>query len=259
MPAPIIWLASYPRSGNTWMRTLLYAYFHGKPESSKDVGRRFPDLHVEGQFDPAAPGRQIVKTHLPFGPSHAHIDRTAGAIVMLRHPKDVLLSSLDFHHVLGTKTNAGGLDADRFADVFIEQGGDPIWIHNGFGTWTQFYDSWTQNPTTPRLVLKYEEMRADAVPGLRRAIEFLGEPVDEPRLESAAKAASFDNMRAMEIREKAKAPSKNVFFGGSQANLRKGELFMRKGRVGASLDDIRPGLDEAFERAFGPALRRHGY
>ncbi|MFN0131143.1 MAG: sulfotransferase domain-containing protein [Phycisphaerales bacterium] len=259
MPAPIIWLASYPRSGNTWMRTLLFSYFHGRPESSKDIAKHFPDLHVEGQYDPAAAGRQIVKTHLPFGPNHAHIERTAGAIVMLRHPKDVLLSSLDFHHVLGTKTNMGGLEPDRFADVFIEQGGDPIWIQNGFGSWAQFYDSWSEETGTPRLVLKYEEMRADAVPGLRRAVQFLGEAADESRLAQAAKMASFDNMRAMEIREKAKAPAKNVFFGGNQGNLRKGELFMRKGRVGASLDDIRPGLDAAFERAFGAALGRHGY
>lgn len=41
----IIWLASYPRPGNTFLRFLLYHYFFGKLESSTELESKIPDLH----------------------------------------------------------------------------------------------------------------------------------------------------------------------------------------------------------------------
>ena len=47
----IIWLASYPKSGNTWLRFLLYNYLFGEVRRSGDIARRIPDIHTLTTLD----------------------------------------------------------------------------------------------------------------------------------------------------------------------------------------------------------------
>jgi len=70
----ITWLAFYPKSGNTWMRFLLYSYFYGNIDDSHEVGLRIPDIH-------ALPGQRIAQgahgSHLcnsSFGVQNQQID-----------------------------------------------------------------------------------------------------------------------------------------------------------------------------------------
>ena len=42
----VTWLASYPKSGNTWLRFLLYSYYYGSVTVSAQVAERIPDIHA---------------------------------------------------------------------------------------------------------------------------------------------------------------------------------------------------------------------
>ena len=269
-PAPsIVWLASYPRSGNTWARTLLHAYAHGPPAASAEVAATVPDLHAPtyggGVARPfGSTGTTLVKTHFLWSPQHPHAAATTGAICFVRHPKDVLLSSLNFHRVMGSKGGAPGqrasadFDEAAYVRTFINRAGDPGFIDAGYGSWEQNVRSWTQRFEPRRLVVKYHELRAQPEHWLRAMLEFLGEPIDEPRLARALAAGSFEAMRALEVREKSTSATRSHFFGGSMATLRKGHRFMDQGRVGGTLAPVVPGADGPFDHRFGGWIDEFG-
>ncbi|MEQ8770176.1 MAG: sulfotransferase domain-containing protein [Phycisphaerales bacterium] len=264
----IVWLASYPRSGNTWVRTLLHAYAHGEVADTTAVARTIADLHIPehgGRPTPYADsGKTLIKTHFPWSASHPYAPATAGAIVLVRHPRDVLLSSLNFHRVVGSqvagKTGAAktAFDDADYVRTFIAKGGDPGYEHAGYGSWERNLRSWTDALEHPKLIVKYHELRADPTQGLAAMLEFLGEQVDPDRVGRAVAAASFDSMRALEVREKTASGDKNPFFGGSGATLKKGHRFMHQGRVNASLEGIVPGADAKLDAAFARAIEDFG-
>lgn len=267
----VYWLASYPRSGNTWVRTLLHGYWHGQPDTSAQIARTVPDLHAHSfgtaGLELAATDRIVIKTHLTWSDKHPAKASTAGAIYLIRNPRDVLLSCLNFHRVMGSKMGFGeGTKPQDFAKLepaycrtWIRLGGDPTWQQAGFGTWEENYRTWKESCPEPVAVVRYDELRKDPGAQLRRIIEAVGETPDEDRVARALKVGSFDNMRALENREKGRSQKWNPFFGGTGSTLRAGIRFMDKGRVGGSLDAIEPGLDAAFDKRFGPILTEMGF
>src|SRR5262245_186581 len=106
MTTQIHWLASFPKSGNTWVRFLLYHYFYGDIADSRAIGSRIPDIHA-GDFDRASTltRTQLVKTHWGLSPQMPHVDRTAGAIYIVRRPQDVLWSMLNYYRLRDAKAN----------------------------------------------------------------------------------------------------------------------------------------------------------
>lgn len=259
-----VWLASYPKSGNTWVRFLLANYFLGEVRSSRDVAKAIPDLHVKGQYPPLAPwltparGHLLAKTHLALTPAHPGVDQTAAFIYIIRHPKDVLLSSLNHRRLEGEEpVKALGPFSDaQYVRLFIDGGGDPIWREMGYGTWKSHAESWLTGQRVPHLCLRYEELRADPALHLRAMLGFLGEPSDEARLAQAVKRSSFEQLRALEIREKHQGASHGVF-AGDRSSMKKGIFFMNKGKTGQTLGALGPGLDEAFGKRFDAAIREY--
>ncbi|MBX3375350.1 MAG: sulfotransferase domain-containing protein [Phycisphaeraceae bacterium] len=276
-PGTIAWLASYPRSGSTWVRFLLTAYRHGAIGRSTDVAREVPDIHgpdavradIAARLDRGAP--LIVKTHVPWTAHHPFAARTARAVLLVRHPRDVLLSSLAFHRALGHPTPPDDAEAAR---AFIAESGDPAWRAAGFGTWSRHAQSWLDVRAYPVHVLRYEDLRADPAHALTGLLRFLGEPVSAERVARAVHMCTFDAMLALEIREKsaqvAHAPDDSGdndhadqhdfgVFVGPPHGVRTGALFMDRGRLGTSLDALSPGLDQALRERFRGELDRLGY
>src|SRR5690348_14476170 len=132
-PKPIHWIASFPKSGNTWVRFLLYHYIYGELNDSLLLGRRIPDVHAGDLPRAETQTRtQLVKTHWGIGPGMPNVERTVGAIYVVRHPKDVLLSMLNYYRL--REPGAAWTD-ERFVRLFIQGGADPGSLRNGFGTW----------------------------------------------------------------------------------------------------------------------------
>jgi hypothetical protein len=256
----IIWLASYPKCGNTWVRFLLYAALYGPARESIEVSRRIPDIHRPLPATPPGNGPLMAKTHFMLTDRHPRLADTARAIHIVRHPRDVLLSALNYRRLGGMDEKA--LPAARYADLFIRSGGDPDWLAQGFGTWAQHANSWRSTDRFPVLALRYEDLKSDAAGELGRMLTFLGIDRTAEQIATAAKSASFEAMRAMEIREKndrsKKAPDKRLFVGDDKA-ARAGHFFMNSGQSGRSLESISPGLDARLDAAFAEGLRACGY
>lgn len=249
----VVWIASYPKSGNTWVRFLLHHYLWGEPRSSLELNRRIPDLHrPSGKIDTTGE-RLFVKTHFALTDALPYLAMTDRAVVIKRHPKDVLLSGMNYARLEG----AGAPDGAAYARAFIEHGGDPAWDRMGFGTWAGHLESWTETDRFPVLVTSYEALKADTARELHAMLEFVGETVDRSRLDRAVELSAFDRMRDIERKEKARG-GESLFRGG-RGSLARDAMFMNKGQTGQSLAPVGAGLDEAFDAAFGPALARHGY
>ena len=260
-PNGVVWLASYPKCGNTWVRFMLYAALYRPPETSIEVTRKIPDLHRPLPVDPPRPGRpMLAKTHLMLTERHPKLGDTRRAIHVIRNPRDVALSALNYRR-LATGDDKS-LDEAAYLATFIRAGGDPDWQRQGFGTWAAHARSWRETDRFEVLPVRYEDLKEDPRAVLVSMLAFLDEPADDDRVDAAVKAASFESMRAMEIREKQQtgkdAAAKRLFVGDAKA-ARKGVFFINKGRSGQSLDAIRPGLDAAFDRAFGEDLAAFGY
>lgn len=261
----VVWLASYPRSGNTWLRFLLYAYLHGTIHNTADVNRLLPPILRPLPSDAHTRPRIISKTHFLFSPSHPLVDRTAAIIHIRRHPKDILLSGLNYHAL-----NGAAPDPVAYARAFIGNLGDPEWKRMNFGTWEPSIRSWLGDRAAaprgsdpappdniPRAWTTFESLRADTAAELSRILSILNEPVDHARVADAVERCSIDNLRALEERE-SRAGAKGLFPGAADARA-KGHRFMNKGVSGQSLNHIHPELDAMFDDAFAPALARCGY
>lgn len=269
----IVWLASYPRSGNTWMRFLLAAYAHGDVEGWGASSRVVLALHhLEnvtiqdgGGVNPAAiiekaraiyarhplpdwlSDRILFKTHYARTPEHPLLEQTDRIIYLLRNPRDVALSGFNFHAMKPDVQMPGEAEYVR---QFIRHGGDPRWARNGYGTWSGHADSWLEQSDWPVLMLRYRELRADARGGLRRMLEFLGAPIDERRIDKAVRLTSLEELR----RHERTARTQGTFIPA-----RDNKFFFGQGQTGRSLKHLGAGLDRAFDERFGPDLARYGY
>jgi hypothetical protein len=255
----IVWLASYPKSGNTWLRFLLHHYLHGEVTESAAVERAIPDLHTSGPEAVKALGEGpvAVKTHFMLTPGHPLLGESAGFVYVVRNPRDVLLSALNYFRM----TVEGGealSDAD-YARRFIRGMGYERWRERGFGTWPEHVASWLGGaPHLPHVLLRYEDLKADPAAALARVVRLLGAEPDPDRLAAAVAGSTFERMRDLEGRERDEGRESPVFAIHEQSRAT-GRTFMREGASGQSLAHLGEGVEAAFETRFGELSRFLGY
>jgi len=260
---PIIWLASYPKSGNTWLRFLLYSYLYGAPAASADVERRIPDLHATGPQHLPAPdpgvlkGVQFCKTHTLLGPRHPHVARTAGFVYIARHPRDVMVS--DLNYVRMTAPDADDVSDAFYVGEFIRHMGSPAWARLGVGTWPEHVASWLAGAARfPHVLVRYEDLKADPGVHLMRVLRLGGADPDPSRVAAAVAASSFEKMRDLEARER-DAGTVGPVFSITKRSLTRDRRFMRKGATRETLEGMGDDLKRAFDERFREVLGFLGY
>lgn len=279
MSAPVIWLASYPKSGNTWMRLLIEAYLVG-PGVEIDPDRMSharwnaasrslldPLLGVDSldltpdEIDAARPGlyRQWareqpgpvwVKVHdanriLPSGERLFPADVSRAVIYIIRHPCDVAVS-LAFHSGHGDMARSVRLLCAKDHVIF---GADNIQVSQRLLDWSSHADSWTDRGSIPALLIRYEDMLADPAMALSDVLRFSGvAPEPEPeRVAHAVAQTRFDRLRA---REEAQ---------GFSEKPRTSSRFFRTGTSGGWRAHLSRELAEKLLDFHGDRMARHGY
>lgn len=181
----LIWLASYPKSGNTWMRSFLHNLFRNSQEpvdineitdfcigdsgahwytrraggkavkdmTPEEINRLRPLVHRD--FTTVFPDSVFVKTHNYLGewggvPLHT-MDVTAGGIYVLRNPLDVVISVS--HHFGETIDEA----VEHLANDAMVTGGNESHVLEVHRSWSTHVKSWTEHPSPQLLVLRYED------------------------------------------------------------------------------------------------------
>ena len=193
----VLWLAAYPKSGVTWLQFLLTNYIYGEVKNSKEVLRWIPDIHrcmLNTQKVTAAEETMICKTHLCYGEQHPYAENTAGFVYLLRHPKDILMSNLNYFLLAGETE----FDKREFALEFIRHMGVLRWSEMGFGSWGEHISSWMmQASKKPHLFMHYEELHESPCSCLENIIRLLGLEVDDEKIRRCVEASSFQSMKKM--------------------------------------------------------------
>jgi hypothetical protein len=251
----ILWLASYPKSGNTWLRAFLanylkdsrrpedintlpefvygdmrvnyYEQLSGKtqPELTwPEINRLRPDVHR--LLANAHPGVVLVKTHNVLsaidGIPTITPDATFGALYVVRNPLDVAVS---FAHHYGLTVDQGA-KAICFKPLEIEaKEGHILQV---VSDWTTHLKSWLDAPGLYLKVVRYEDMTASPTKTFGGVIDFLRISRDRERLKRAIRYSSFNVLAEQE--------KKSGFVERSKS----ADRFFRRGAVGGWRDELSP-------------------
>jgi hypothetical protein len=255
-----VWIASYPKSGNTWVRFMLCNLLFGAQSSAASLNALAPDLHELGTPAECPRERTLLKTHFCFSPALPLAAHTAAAIYIVRHPADVLLSN--YHYSRRSGSSAIAEDRAAFMQYFeryIEAGGDPRWIKLGMGTWEQNVSSWTRPQEFPVLTLRYEDLLTDAPAVLEKVCRFLALERSREDISRAAAGASFERMRAIEEAD-IRAQRVGIFYKPYlREPIEAGLRFMRAGRNGEAARILSLEQQQSVQRTFGPMMLELGY
>lgn len=270
----IVWLASYPKSGNTWTRIFLANYLFNRPEPmpinqihrlgiGDSIAKTYRmvaggpidtrDMHAMLALRPkvlngiTGNGADVnfVKTHnirdVALGVELVPVPLTRSAVYILRNPLDVI-PSYARHYGLSIEETAHAMERDEH----IAHGDDNT-VPQYLGNWSRHVRSWTVRAPFPVLVLRYEDLQADPKAGFARLLEHIGVPVEAERLARAVRFSSFDEVSRQESESGfvEKSPTAERFFHG--------------GRAGGWREVLPPEIVERVTRVHGPTMRKHGY
>lgn len=239
--APVVWLTSYPKSGNTWFRFSLFYLHHGRmPESSRELDAQFNSKL------PVRSGERLKKSHAQ--PSALAPEMVDGdkVVYIVRHPLDVLQSSLNYA-VLNGEVEADAAAHRTWIASYADSAGHPPWIGAPYnsGSWNENVSGWLAQPTDKVLVVKYEDALKDPRQAVATVARFLNMELSEPVISACAEATSFDRLRDFEEKELETARALNAPQGRFSSAPRldaaeTGVRFFNKGKAGAYRDVLSP-------------------
>jgi hypothetical protein len=185
-----VFLASYPRSGNTWLRFQLAEILAGRGHGFENINRVAPELGRQGRALPLLPGEgRLIKTHESYRREYKK------AVYLVRDVRDVALSKYTRDHGLGVSNYWGATEFDKYLLLFLQ--GKVA----GFGPWQDHVHAWLDSPLAESanlLVVKYEDLRQDTDAMLQKIVEFLGADVSPTVIRDAVRNNSLEKMRAKE-------------------------------------------------------------
>ena len=221
----IIWLASFPKSGNTWLRAYLhnlllnpdvpaninqlnnfclgedsaayYNNFDSRPcteMTPKEIAEIRPKVHelLTRSFSDSV----FVKTHNFLGEDEGvplvTLEYTVAAIYLVRNPLDVTISysrhygqSIDETIVAMSNPNLGTITTD-------------LSVRQIFSSWSKHVNSWTQKSVRSLMVVRYEDLLANPLSTFGGIAQFLGLKPPRNRLKKAIANSSFRALRKQE-------------------------------------------------------------
>ena len=239
----IIWLASYPKSGNTYVRAFLSAYyfsetgefdfsqiaridqfphekfFKEKVSSINEASKQWVPVQREINKDKKI---RFFKTHSFLGNYQGNQfttpETTLGAIYIVRDPRNVL-SSLKNHYSFDDD-NALKMIKDKTRSLMSNNGSHASLTY--ISSWSENYLSWLRNNQFRRLFIKYEDLIENKYETFRDIIVFANtlmnkvEGVNKSKLQKAIETTNFDVLKKKEVSET---------FDGSESNFKKWRKF----------------------------------
>jgi len=230
----IIWIASYPKSGNTWIRSLLSTYLYSedgnfnfsllkkilKFPSKKYLQyftKDFTDIKKVSQHWISAQERInlfnenksiLLKTHSalctlennPF----TNKENTQAVIYIVRDPRNVI-TSVGNHYSMNVQESYNFITDNNKIISSDKWGGDNFGISEVLGSWSTHYKSWKNIKFAPVLKIKYEDLINNTKKSLIEIINFLQKfsdiKIDKNKISKTVESCNFENLRKMEKKE----------------------------------------------------------
>lgn len=281
--AGIVWLASYPRSGNTWLGIFLMHLLStgGETVDINQLRRKLGDMAIasnRASFDAlagvessdlapdevdrlrprvyeavaaASERPSYIKVHdayllTPDNEPLMPAGATRAAVCIVRNPLDVAVSNAFF---------AGHQDFDlaiaQMANpertLSFKAGKLSDQLRQRLSTWSGHVTSWLDAPGIKCHLVRYEDMVQNPCPTFTALVKFLGLPQDTPAISNAIERASFHHLREAEERH------------GFVEKLPEALHFFRAGRVGDWRDHLSPAQAARIVGNHRTVMERLGY
>ncbi|MGD0269521.1 MAG: sulfotransferase domain-containing protein [Candidatus Sulfotelmatobacter sp.] len=184
-----VFLTSYPRSGNTWMRFLVGNLIHEtEPVTFLKLERLLPDMYIHSDRDMRSmPRPRVIKSHECFDPRYKRV------VYIVRDPRDVAVSN--YHWELKKGSFPDGFPMQEFVRRWMAS---DYWLR--LGCWGDHVASWlsTRRNHPDFLLIRYEDLMARPQPELAKIARLLRIDPTPERLARAVELSSADRMRKLE-------------------------------------------------------------
>jgi Sulfotransferase domain len=226
--------ASYPRSGSTWLRFLLFEVLTSRSAEFEIVDDVLPELGAHRDAPRVfSNGGRLVHTHEKVSPP-----RSCRCIYMIRDPRSVVLSEYRFHRRRGIDTGS----LPEFVARFLAGRASP------HGSWSDHVEHWTAQRNlvgAPPTLLRYEDLRSEPDRELTRVIRDMGLEPDPDLIASAIHQNTVEAMQGKEDR------ASDRFFG---RRVDRQNRFVRTGSVQGWRSELPPGLAAAVSARMSHAM-----
>lgn len=265
----IIWLASYPKSGNTWLRVFLeninkdsnHPFDINKLESghlfssrsmfdmlsgiaSSDLGFEETDVirrEVLEHYSTTLSEPAYIKIHDSFSAAVP-----AGVVIyIVRNPLDVAVS-YSHHSSVDVETVIKGMCNDD-AVVCAHTERLDIQLCQRLGSWSSHVASWVNNPDANVHVMRYEDMKHDTFNTFSKALYHIGLECSDEQIMKAIRFSSFDEMKKQETTH------------GFRERSVKAANFFRKGTVGTWRNELTNAQKKNIIHSNKEVMKKYGY
>ena len=275
----IIWIASYPKSGNTWVKLFLSAYLGNQNASIPfDINKMlipfslFPTnklikkfnfdfsnfkniaehwIQMQEYLNLGTKGNIFVKTHNSMctinGNKFTNKQNSLGAIYIVRDPRDIIISYSSFLKKSYNEVVTYLFNSESFELSNIDGKQFDFTL---IGSWSDNYNSWRNYKSIEVLIVKYEDLISDTQNTFTKIIKYLNKidniKIDNEKIKSCIKLTSFKNLRKIE-------EEKGFIEKGY------GGFFFRKGKVGDWKEKLNQALVKKIEEKFKLEMKELGY
>ena len=277
----IIWLASYPKSGNTLVRSMLTSLIYSEdgnfnfnllkkidqyPQNHHFEGlmNKFNDINELSKFWIISQDKLNLDKKIKFLKTHhlrcgignytfTNSKNTIGTIYIVRDPRDVIISFAK-HHCLSIE-EAKYTMFDSTACVFPErEKNSDFALRTLLGSWSDHYNAWTKNNKN-LLFIKYENLIKNKKSELSRIVKFVNNyikiPTSETKINNCINSTTFESMKKYE--------EKGLFKENSFDKNGKKIKFFNYGKEGNWKSVLSKELVLSIEKKFQKEMKELGY
>ena len=223
----IIWIASYPKSGNTWLRSFISSYYFSKKGkfnfsllmnilqfpsvkfTKKNLNSELEAsnnwIYNQNQFF-SGENIHFIKTHNSLnqykGNSFTTKNLSLGAIYIVRDPRN-LITSMTHHYSLSYEQAYKKL-IDENASL-LEKSRDGDYSNFSFlGSWSSHFKSWKNCKDFKTLFVKYEDLENNKYDSFKKIVQFINSlkqdksSLNEKKFLNSINSTNFSNLRNKE-------------------------------------------------------------
>ena len=226
----IFWIASYPKSGNTWLRTLISSYYYSNDgfytqELIKQIGQ-FPEKkYFESfEYDPKSvigtsnfwikaqekinrdKKLRFFKTHNVFGKINNNPftskENSIGCIYIVRDPRNVI-TSLSNHYELDYEKSLEWMTNHK-KYIYDNRGGNDYGNFQFISSWSNNYKSWKIQRDVPIKIVRYEDLLEKTYEVTKDIIGFINKTskiqvkIDIKKLKNSVNSTLFVKLKKLE-------------------------------------------------------------